>query len=271
PPLPPLPQQVEDFCRQHHLPILAALRLHDTDDHLLTVDVARPQPRHFTRPQPATVSECQHRSRLQARRHGQDTLDLLGAKYRGQLLRLLEVPHLGRQIVATQRDAEQESYPGHDAIAVADALTALDEVQLETAHLVGRRRIGRAFKPSGEPPAARDVAALCVRVEIARSHVLDHAPTQRTDSGSVAHGEPILSEVDDTSILRTRLSTPLSPSPRLATAPAAQAPAQRAGAQRLCALARLGSPPCRASGLLSGAKRSRSSRSDRMTGPVVLR
>jgi hypothetical protein len=40
---------------------------------------------------------------------------------------------------------------------------------------------------------------------IARSHVLDHAPTQRTDSGSVAHGESILSEVDDTSILRTRL------------------------------------------------------------------
>ena len=38
------------------------------------------------------------------------------------------------------------------------------------------------------------------------SHVLDHALTQRTDGGSVAHGEFILSEVDDTSILRTGLS-----------------------------------------------------------------
>src|SRR5580704_11338727 len=47
----------------------------------------------------------------------------------------------------------------------------------------------------------------------------------------------ILSEVDDTSILRTGLSTPLSLS-RLAIAPSAHAPAQRAGAQRLCALAR---------------------------------
>jgi hypothetical protein len=28
-----------------------------------------------------------------------------------------------------------------------------------------------------------------VRVELARSHVLDHALTQRTDSDSVAHGE----------------------------------------------------------------------------------
>jgi hypothetical protein len=47
----------------------------------------------------------------------------------------------------------------------------------------------------------------------------------------------ILSEVDDTSILRTGLSTPLSLSSRLVTDPSAHAPAQRAGAQRLCALA----------------------------------
>jgi hypothetical protein len=41
PDLPPLPQQIEDLCRQHHVPVLAALRLHDADDHLLTIDVAR--------------------------------------------------------------------------------------------------------------------------------------------------------------------------------------------------------------------------------------
>jgi len=35
----------------------------------------------------------------------------------------------------------------------------------------------------------RNVAALSVRVELACSHVLDHALTQRTDSSSVAHGE----------------------------------------------------------------------------------
>ena len=53
-------------------------------------------------------------------------------------------------------------------------------------------------------------AAPCVRVEIAPSRVPDHALTQRADSGSVAHGVSVLSEVDDTSILRTRLSTPLA-------------------------------------------------------------
>src|SRR5215471_18929584 len=68
---------------------LAALRLHDADDHLRTVDVAR------------------------------------------------------RQIVARQRDAEQEPHPGHDPIAVADARTALDEVQLE-------RRTSSGVAVSGE-------------------------------------------------------------------------------------------------------------------------
>ena len=43
PDLPPLPQQVEDLGRKHHMSVLAAFRLHDADDHLLTVDVARSQ------------------------------------------------------------------------------------------------------------------------------------------------------------------------------------------------------------------------------------
>ena len=189
PRLPPLPQQVEDLRRQHHVSILETLRLHDADDHLFTVDVARPQPHDLPRPQSATIGEGQHRSRLQARRHDQNTLDLPGAQHGRQLLRFLDVPDLSRQIVATQRDAEQKPHPGHDPIAVADARSALDQVQLETPHLVRRRGIGRALQPGSEPLAARNVAALSVRVELACSHVLDHALTQRTDSFSIAHGE----------------------------------------------------------------------------------
>jgi hypothetical protein len=71
PRLPPLPQQVEDLGRQHHMSVPAAFRLHDADDHLLTVDVARPQSRHLAGPQPAAIGEGQHRARLQARRHGE--------------------------------------------------------------------------------------------------------------------------------------------------------------------------------------------------------
>src|ERR1700739_1393395 len=57
PRLPPLPQQVEDLRRQHHVPVLATLRLHDADDHLLAVDVARSPPHHLAGPQPATIGE----------------------------------------------------------------------------------------------------------------------------------------------------------------------------------------------------------------------
>src|SRR6266849_7223414 len=58
PRLPPLPQQLEDLRRQHHVPVLAALRLHDADDLLLTVDVARSQPHHLASPQPATIGQA---------------------------------------------------------------------------------------------------------------------------------------------------------------------------------------------------------------------
>src|SRR5258705_5848817 len=50
-------------------------------------------------------------------------------------------------------------------------------------------------------------------------------------------GNSVLSEVDDTSILRTGLSTCYWRTSQLATGLSALAPAQRAGAQRLCALA----------------------------------
>src|ERR1700692_1269488 len=55
--LPPLPQQIEDLRRQHHIPVLAALRLHDADDLLLTVNVTRSQPHHLAGPQPATIGQ----------------------------------------------------------------------------------------------------------------------------------------------------------------------------------------------------------------------
>src|SRR5258707_14614619 len=115
----------------------------------------------------------------------------LMAQHWRQPLGLLDVPNLGRQIVATERDAEQEPHPGHDPIAVADARPALDQVQLKSAHLVGRCRIGPAFEPGGETLAALGMTTVSVWVEVAGSHVLDHALTQRTEGGSVAHGRSI--------------------------------------------------------------------------------
>jgi hypothetical protein len=59
------------------------------------------------------------------------------------------VPNLGRQIVATERDAEQEPHPGHDPIAVADACPALDQLQLKSASsgvAVSGERLSQAAK-----------------------------------------------------------------------------------------------------------------------------
>ena len=113
----------------------------------------------------------------------------LTSQHRRRLLRLLDVPHLGRKIVATQRDAEQEPNPGHDPVTIADARTALDEMQLKATHILGCCRIRRALEPRGEPFAAGDVAALRVRVELARNHIFEHTLTQRTDGVGLAHGE----------------------------------------------------------------------------------
>src|SRR6516225_5963670 len=52
PHLPPLPEQVKNLGRQHHLAVLATLRLHDADDLLLAVDIACPEPYHLSSPQP---------------------------------------------------------------------------------------------------------------------------------------------------------------------------------------------------------------------------
>jgi hypothetical protein len=62
-------------------------------------------------------------------------------------------------------------------------------LQLKSAYFVGRCRIGRTLQPGSEPLATMDVAALRVRVELARSHIFDHTLTQRTDDVSLAHGE----------------------------------------------------------------------------------
>jgi hypothetical protein len=66
--------------------------------------------------------------------HGKQPLRLVGAHGERQLLRLLQLVDLGRQIVPPQRDAEQELHPGHDPVAIADAEAALDQVQLKAAN-----------------------------------------------------------------------------------------------------------------------------------------
>jgi len=102
----------------------------------------------------------------------------------------------------------------------------------------GCRGVGGALEECREALAAIDVAALRMVPELARSHVIDHALTQRTDSGIGTHGELLLSEVADTSIIpQNGAPHPAIVSSQLATQPSIGHPAQRLSRQRFSALA----------------------------------
>ena len=103
-------------------------------------------------------------------------------------LGLAEMIDLGCKVQPPQRHAQQELHPGHDAVAIADADSALGQVQLEAADIIRRCRIRRALEKCSEPLAAIDVASLRVRTELAGVHVLDHPLAQRAD-GIRTHGQ----------------------------------------------------------------------------------
>lgn len=133
---PPDPQQAQNINGQHHVAVLASLRLHDADNVLFPVDVADLQPDDLACPQPATIGEWQHHARLQAGGHGEDAPDLVEPQHNGNLHGLLEVEHFGRQVMPAQGDTEQKLHPGHGLVAGADTGPALDQMQLEELHII---------------------------------------------------------------------------------------------------------------------------------------
>src|ERR1700738_4590410 len=64
--LPPLPQQIEHFRREHHIAVLAALRLLDANDVLCTVDMLDLEPHDLARAQSAAIAEAEQNARLEA-------------------------------------------------------------------------------------------------------------------------------------------------------------------------------------------------------------
>src|SRR5215831_18004223 len=187
--LPPLSQQHEQLWRQHDVSVLAPFRLFDPDDHLRAVDVTILEPDNLAGAKPTAIAEGEHHLIPEAVGHGKQPLRFVGAHGERQPLRLLEVKDLGREIVPPQRDAEQKLHPGHDPVAIADAQTALDQVQLKAANVVGGGRVGRALQERRKPPAAVDVAALRMGPQLAYPHALDHALTQLANGGIGTHWE----------------------------------------------------------------------------------
>src|SRR5271157_4047627 len=216
--LPPLAQQLERFWREHHDAILLALGLLDTNDAKRGVDVLHFQLHDLADAKPGAVADAEQRADLQLARHHQKTLRLASAQNLGDLLRLLHVKDLGREIVPPHRHAQKKAHARHGAVAVLDGKAALHQMQLEQPYVLGRRRVGRALQIRRKPLARQDVAALRLPAETTRTHVFDHALAERRNAGRVRHGELLLSEVAKTSILKTELPARIQLCSQLVTA-----------------------------------------------------
>src|SRR5437016_14237132 len=88
--LPPLSQQIEHLVRQHHIAVLAALRLLDADDLLRAVDMLDLEPHDLARPQSAAIAKAEQDARLEACGHRQQPLRLVRAHHQWKLLRLAQ-------------------------------------------------------------------------------------------------------------------------------------------------------------------------------------
>src|ERR1700694_4692341 len=75
-------------------------------------------------------------------------------------------------------------------------------MHLESANILQFQFVGGSTEIAAELRNRADVGSLCRWRKIADGHVLDHALAQRAD-GDGTHGT-LLSEIDDTSILRKR-------------------------------------------------------------------
>jgi hypothetical protein len=177
-----LPQQIEHLRGEHHIAILAALRLLDANNFLRAVDMLDLEPHHLSGAQAAAVTETEHRTSLEAVGNRQQPFRLIRAYHQWNLLRLAQVKDLGGKIEPAQRHPKQEPQPGHDAVAVADARARLGQVQLKQPDILERGGLRRSLEKCSKSFAAADVTSLCSRTEFARIHVLDHALTQRADS-----------------------------------------------------------------------------------------
>src|SRR6266480_5495329 len=72
--LPPLPQQIEQVGREHHIAVLAALRLLDANDVLCAVDMLDLEPYDLARAQSAAITETEQNARLETAGHCQYSL-----------------------------------------------------------------------------------------------------------------------------------------------------------------------------------------------------
>ena len=127
---PPLTQQRVDLVGQHDLAVFGAFALHDANDLALAINVADLGTDNLTSSETAAIGQRQHRPGLERDGACQQMTRLALAEHQRHSLGLAQMIDLSRKIMTAKCYAKQKLHTCHDAVAIADAGTALDQVKL---------------------------------------------------------------------------------------------------------------------------------------------
>jgi hypothetical protein len=108
------------------------------------------------------------------------------------------------ELGTVQSDTEEEAQRRGRAVERRWLHSALGQMHLEAAYVLGRCRVGRATEEPGERLDVADIVVAGLLAELAYRHIFEHAAAKIAD-GLVAHRRaPVLRlEVANPSILKT--------------------------------------------------------------------
>ena len=139
--------------------------------HLERHDLGDPQSRPIGRAEGGLV--------LRPRRRFEQPRHLLDAQHQRQRARLADNGETAGKIGPVERHGEEEAQCRDRAVDARRPHARLCLMQLETAKIFGRRRVGRAADEGGQRLHAADVVSARILGKAAHGHVFDHTLAQR--------------------------------------------------------------------------------------------
>jgi hypothetical protein len=176
-------QDAEQLRRQHDIAILAALTLRDANHHPAAVDVGELETGHLGRTQPGGIRRGQRNAMLQVRHCLEEPHHLLGTEHHRQLAWFARIRDPLRQIGPTERGSIEEPQRTDDLVQPRPGDATGNQMQLECAHVLEAKLVGRAAKESTELRDRMHVGSLRRRRQVADRHVLDHPAAERAHIG----------------------------------------------------------------------------------------
>ena len=177
-------QVVQQDRRQRHQTILAALALHDVQQHPLAVDVCDSQGDRLGNAQPGRIQGHRDDAVLGVGDRFEYGAHLVLAQHQGQLLGLLGERD-GLDVPALAERLEVQEAEGADRLieAAPSQLSGVHQMQLIGPYIVERQQLRGALEVASEQRDLPDVAVDGAGREVAHLHVFDHSLTQWCHDG----------------------------------------------------------------------------------------